>query len=132
MNTFLSHIIKYYSITWPYLSIHYFLTRKSLIKITHCTFKTLIYQNQTIELIFAIFQIYQRVAMAGSQCAVCHVHMEKARVHYGGVSCYSCRAFFRRTTQRDELAKCKFDGKCNVDHQERKSCPPCRYDRCLR
>ena len=47
----------------------------------------------------------------GIQCAVCHVAMEKTRVHYGGVSCYSCRAFFRRTTQREELAKCKFQVK---------------------
>ena len=46
--------------------------------------------------------------MTGSRCAVCHVGMEKPRVHYGGVSCYSCRAFFRRTTQREEMAKCKF------------------------
>ena len=70
--------------------------------------------------------------MTGSRCAVCHVGMEKPRVHYGGVSCYSCRAFFRRTTQREELAKCKFQANCKVDHMERKSCPPCRYDRCLR
>ena len=33
------------------------------------------------------------------RCAVCRVTMEKTRVHYGGVSCYSCRAFFRRTSQ---------------------------------
>ena len=67
-----------------------------------------------------------------SSCSVCNVAMVKSRVHYGGVSCYSCRAFFRRTTQREELKKCKFDGDCSMDHHERKSCRPCRYDRCLR
>jgi hypothetical protein len=28
-------------------------------------------------------------------CGVCELPTPKARVHYGGVSCYSCRAFFR-------------------------------------
>ena len=28
-------------------------------------------------------------------CAVCDKSMDKPRVHYGGVCCYSCRAFFR-------------------------------------
>lgn len=66
------------------------------------------------------------------KCLACHVEMPKARVHYGGISCYSCRAFFRRTTQRDDLVRCKFDRKCKIEHQERKSCPPCRYEKCLR
>jgi len=66
------------------------------------------------------------------KCLVCCVEMPKARVHYGGISCYSCRAFFRRTTQRDDLVRCKFDRKCKIEHQERKSCPPCRYEKCLR
>ena len=28
-------------------------------------------------------------------CGVCCLQLEKARVHYGGGSCYPCRAFFR-------------------------------------
>ena len=28
-------------------------------------------------------------------CGVCELPTPKTRVHYGGVSCYSCRAFFR-------------------------------------
>ena len=48
-------------------------------------------------------------ALAGgeSQCAVCDQRLAKARLHYGGVTCYSCRAFFRRNTQREELPSCK-------------------------
>ena len=42
-----------------------------------------------------------------SQCAVCSTEMTKARKHYGGLSCYSCRAFFRRMTHRDRLAHCR-------------------------
>jgi hypothetical protein len=28
-------------------------------------------------------------------CSVCKLPTHKTRIHYGGVSCYSCRAFFR-------------------------------------
>ena len=30
-----------------------------------------------------------------SICAVCEESIDKPRVHYGGVCCYSCRSFFR-------------------------------------
>jgi hypothetical protein len=30
-----------------------------------------------------------------SKCSVCDLPMIKERVHYGAVTCYSCRAFFR-------------------------------------
>ena len=33
------------------------------------------------------------------RCAVCGEAMDKTRVHYGGVSCFSCRAFFRRESK---------------------------------
>ena len=126
-------IIQYPELTCTLIIL--FLAGQNFIQIIICTSQTIIHQNLTIEFTpsnFSDTYFLWLSTMTGSQCSVCHVHMEKARVHYGGVSCYSCRAFFRRTTQRDELAKCKFDGKCKVDHQERKSCPPCRYDRCLR
>ena len=35
------------------------------------------------------------------RCAVCGEAMDKTRVHYGGVSCFSCRAFFRRESKVD-------------------------------
>jgi hypothetical protein len=31
----------------------------------------------------------------GIACSVCKLPTPKTRIHYGGVSCYSCRAFFR-------------------------------------
>ena len=67
-----------------------------------------------------------------SHCGVCSVEMPKARTHYGGLSCYSCRAFFRRMTQREELARCRFAGRCTIELADRRSCPPCRYNSCLR
>merc|ERR1712107_283703 len=66
-----------------------------------------------------------------AECAVCHQPIPKGRVHYGGVSCYSCRAFFRRNTQREELPTCKNGTSCRVTYQDRKQCSACRYSKCL-
>jgi len=70
--------------------------------------------------------------MEDSECAVCHQHTPKTRVHYGGVSCYSCRAFFRRNTQREEVPPCKERGECDITYTDRKLCTACRYKKCLR
>eukprot|EP00092_Neocalanus_flemingeri_P022088 GFUD01023957.1.p1 GENE.GFUD01023957.1~~GFUD01023957.1.p1 ORF type:complete len:143 (+),score=19.53 GFUD01023957.1:49-477(+) len=70
--------------------------------------------------------------MEKSQCSVCDMEIPKSRLHYGGISCYSCRAFFRRMTQKADLNKCRFDRKCYIGFRDRKSCPPCRYEKCLR
>lgn len=67
-----------------------------------------------------------------AECAVCHQPIPKDRVHYGGVTCYSCRAFFRRNTQRDELPQCKSDGGCRITYIDRKQCSACRYSKCIR
>jgi len=70
-----------------------------------------------------------------SSCAVCHQPIPQGRVHYGGVSCYSCRAFFRRNTQREEILMCKGPkgkGECIITYIDRKQCSSCRYDKCLR
>jgi len=65
-------------------------------------------------------------------CKVCDQKLGKPRVHYGGVSCYSCRAFFRRNTQRHELPVCKAEEECNITISGRKQCAACRYQKCLR
>ena len=41
------------------------------------------------------------------ECHVCHVPIEQEHIHYGGVSCFSCRQFFRRTTHKLKMRKCK-------------------------
>eukprot|EP00091_Calanus_sinicus_P025319 TRINITY_DN9600_c0_g1_i1.p1 TRINITY_DN9600_c0_g1~~TRINITY_DN9600_c0_g1_i1.p1 ORF type:complete len:181 (-),score=35.58 TRINITY_DN9600_c0_g1_i1:11-508(-) len=66
-----------------------------------------------------------------AECAVCHQPIPKGRVHYGGVSCYSCRAFFRRNTQREELPICKGEGGCRITYMDRKQCSSCRYNKCI-
>jgi len=66
-----------------------------------------------------------------SECGVCQQIIQKARVHYGGVSCYSCRAFFRRNTQREDIPPCKERGQCVITYTDRKLCTDCRYQKCL-
>ena len=66
-----------------------------------------------------------------SECGVCQQIIQKARVHYEGVSCYSCRAFFRRNTQREDIPPCKERGQCVITYTDRKLCTDCRYQKCL-
>jgi len=65
-------------------------------------------------------------------CHCCGVKTAKARLHYGGITCYPCRSFFRRATVSEKKKKCKKGGHCQVKFDDRKSCNPCRYQECLR
>ena len=66
-----------------------------------------------------------------SQCLVCNLTTLKLGKHYGAVSCYPCRAFFRRAKKRVRQMKCKTAGNCELNGQLKKFCPSCRYDKCL-
>ena len=54
--------------------------------------------------------------------------------NYGGVVCFSCRAFFRRAFQNKtaEAFVCKNGGVCVVSRKNRRKCQQCRLDRCLK
>eukprot|EP00092_Neocalanus_flemingeri_P031382 GFUD01034085.1.p1 GENE.GFUD01034085.1~~GFUD01034085.1.p1 ORF type:complete len:382 (-),score=87.00 GFUD01034085.1:134-1279(-) len=54
-------------------------------------------------------------------------------MHYGGVCCYSCKAFFRRATQtgKDKKYKCKNDKQCSITFTNRRACQYCRFNKCL-
>lgn len=56
-----------------------------------------------------------------------------AHMHYGGICCYSCKAFFRRASQtgNDKNYKCKKDENCVVSVNNRRSCQYCRFMKCL-
>ena len=58
----------------------------------------------------------------------------KTRLHYGGITCYSCRAFFRRSVQSgyNNSYNCVRDGNCSVTLKTRKNCQFCRYQLCLK
>ena len=64
-------------------------------------------------------------------CEVCGLLLDKERVHYGGISCYSCRQFFRRVTNTGGGKTCSWEGKCVEHNWEQKMCQACRYQKCL-
>lgn len=65
----------------------------------------------------------------------CKVCLEPAaiHIHYGAVTCFSCRAFFRRSIQNNssDAYKCRKEGNCDITMKSRKSCQKCRFDKCL-
>ncbi|TRY79464.1 hypothetical protein TCAL_08929 [Tigriopus californicus] len=68
-------------------------------------------------------------------CLVCQdVILKHTCIHYGGLSCYSCRAFFRRANQESKKAvfECKYDRDCEITVKTRRKCQRCRYDLCLK
>ena len=66
-------------------------------------------------------------------CGVCSAPAPE-HLHFGTHSCYSCRAFFRRTANRVKqkgLKRCKTGlKKCPVT-ADTKSCIHCRYNKCI-
>ncbi|CAG7721516.1 unnamed protein product [Allacma fusca] len=65
---------------------------------------------------------------------VCEVCGDRAKsFHFGGVSCDSCKAFFRRAVQSDShnSFRCPYDGSCVITVTTRKTCQACRFKRCL-
>ena len=66
----------------------------------------------------------------------CHVCGDKAiaHLHYGGICCYSCKAFFRRAVQngKDASYRCKVSSDCEVSRLTRRGCQKCRFEKCLR
>ena len=53
--------------------------------------------------------------------------------HFGGLSCDSCKAFFRRSVQNDNYLhfQCCHRGQCTISLSNRKSCQFCRMKRCF-
>jgi len=65
--------------------------------------------------------------------ATCNVCGDVAaeHLHYGGIACYSCRAFFRRTVNSNRpILECSNDQNCKIDKHTRKRCQFCRFEKC--
>merc|ERR1712179_142734 len=85
---------------------------------------------------------YSNDSNSSKKCKVCG-DKESKHVHYGGRSCQSCRAFFRRyvktfTRRPDFVLNCSCTERCfensriicKISPSTRKSCKYCRYKRC--
>ena len=72
-----------------------------------------------------------------TMCPVCLVPRKpgskRPQLHYGGLCCMSCKAFFRRVVKMNLVARfnCKNDENCNFEDMKRYSCKKCRFLRCL-
>jgi len=63
-------------------------------------------------------------------CSVCSAP-SASHLHYGAVTCYSCRAFFRRGLGKPYCCV-EGTGDCSIDWTSRRSCQWCRFDKCLK
>uniref|UniRef100_A0A8C5C837 Nuclear receptor subfamily 5, group A, member 1b n=1 Tax=Gadus morhua TaxID=8049 RepID=A0A8C5C837_GADMO len=52
--------------------------------------------------------------------------------HYGLLTCESCKGFFKRTVQNNKSYTCSESQDCRIDKTQRKRCPFCRFQKCLR
>ncbi|RWS14809.1 Vitamin D3 receptor B-like protein [Dinothrombium tinctorium] len=60
---------------------------------------------------------------------ICGVCGDRAKsYHFGGISCDSCKAFFRRSVQNDAYKNfhCPYEGQCDITIMSRKCCQHCR------
>ena len=68
-------------------------------------------------------------------CPICKDYSEQPhQLHYGGIACFSCRAFFRRAHQKTKSPsfKCKKNSDCDINTKTRRKCQKCRYVLCLK
>lgn len=73
-----------------------------------------------------------RLLSSIDKCKVCGEPAAK-HIHYGAVSCFSCRAFFRRSIQNNTAMAyvCRRKKDCQINLKTRRNCQYCRYERCL-
>ena len=66
------------------------------------------------------------------KCKVCFAPAGK-HVHYGAITCFSCRAFFRRSIQTSQSRTyvCRRKGNCTISPDTRKGCQKCRFEQCI-
>lgn len=66
-------------------------------------------------------------------CSICSAPVESFHLNYGVSSCYSCRAFFRRSVQKHIYPKfvCHFGRRCVLTPYNRSDCRRCRFQKCL-
>ena len=67
----------------------------------------------------------------GIVCEVCGDQAAK-HTYCGGVSCLSCRAFFRRSVSKSHTYICHEGKRCSILITTRTHCRHCRYRKCLR
>ncbi|XP_076322192.1 thyroid hormone receptor beta-like [Tachypleus tridentatus] len=73
-------------------------------------------------------------SMSTRQPKFCKVCGDKAKsYHFGGLSCDSCKAFFRRSVQSTGYKnfQCPYKRTCEITISSRKCCQFCRFHKCV-
>uniref|UniRef100_A0A914X2P6 Nuclear receptor domain-containing protein n=1 Tax=Plectus sambesii TaxID=2011161 RepID=A0A914X2P6_9BILA len=52
-------------------------------------------------------------------------------MHYGMMTCYGCKGFFRRAIKNNHRYICRYKSNCIIDKQQRNACRYCRMKRCI-
>ena len=81
----------------------------------------------------------KKTAHESGGCSVCgKVPSKGIQVHYGCLSCNSCKAFFRRIHFSGPhlpagFVYCKTEGNCDIKFgPKHRNCRHCRYQKCIR
>ncbi|XP_043246966.1 nuclear hormone receptor family member nhr-23-like, partial [Amphibalanus amphitrite] len=64
----------------------------------------------------------------GGVVKICGVCSDRAKsLHFGGMACDSCKAFFRRSVQNEAYKhfRCSYEGRCSITITSRKCCQYC-------
>ena len=74
----------------------------------------------------------ERFKDRSNTCKICSAINESFHLNYGVSTCFSCRAFFRRTVQKNlqDKLKCRREGNCEVTPTCR-DCRMCRFRKCV-
>ncbi|XP_034056283.1 nuclear receptor subfamily 1 group I member 2 isoform X1 [Gymnodraco acuticeps] len=50
--------------------------------------------------------------------------------HFNALTCEGCKGFFRRAIKRSTQLRCRFQNKCSITKNNRRSCQACRFRKC--
>ncbi|KAF8373257.1 hypothetical protein PRIPAC_79686, partial [Pristionchus pacificus] len=97
----------------------------------HLSLRLFQFMHFFIETIMRMDHMSPSVSLALDKCAVCGDNALK--VHYGVLSCFGCKGFFRRAVRngRNKYV-CRLSKNCIVSKQDRNGCRYCRFRACLR
>ena len=65
-----------------------------------------------------------------SRCEVCNDCA--TGYHFNALTCEGCKGFFRRTIKAQKIFSCAFNNQCKIEKGNRRQCPACRLEKCLK
>lgn len=88
------------------------------------------FKNPAMRMDFSAFDQTELKPEFDESCPVCGDKV--SGYHYGLLTCESCKGFFKRTVQNKKVYTCIENRNCLIDKTQRKRCPYCRFQKCLK